>query len=241
MEFFRKNYKVILAIIAIGFITVSIFLHTSENYFWYRLVRGIFGYSILILLLTAYGRKVPKWIVGFLVLNGASCITTIWFENEMMASITMILAFVSFLMFFSYVIPKIRFVHFTTIFSLLFIVILFVNGYLFIQLIEAMKDFTLSETQYVVMLLSGICASLIGFFALHQNHIYNNSQSMTFMILVILLIFAGIFRGIGYYNLVYGNVFIYLARILYALSLWVLFHFAVMEIKIKEDGKTLAA
>lgn len=235
MKFFNKNYKVVLAVLAVSFIAVSLLLHTFENYFWYRFIRGIYCYAILVFLLFVHGKNAPKWLVGFLVFNGASCITMAWFENQLMASVTMILAFISFLTFFWYVIPKVKIAHFTKVFSLLFIIILGVNGYLFFRFIEAMRDFALSETQYIFTLLSGITGSLLGFFALFHNHIYNSSQSMSFMILVLLLIFSGVFRGIGYYDLVFGSTFVYLARILYALSLCVLVYFSFLEVKNQKD------
>ncbi len=233
MNLFSKNYKVGLVVLSIIFIALSIILHLNENYFWYRLVRGIFCGIILIFLLMVQGKNVQKWIVGFLIFNGASCITMAWFEDKLMASATMVLAFISYMMFFFYIIPKVKISHFTKTFSLLFILLLLFNGYLFIQFIEAMRDLTLSETQHNFTLISGITGSLLGFFALYQNHIFNTQQSMTFMFVVIMLIFSGIFRGIGYYDLIVGNIFVYLSRILYVLALSVLFHLSVLDLKTK--------
>jgi ABC-type transport system involved in multi-copper enzyme maturation permease subunit len=52
---------------------------------------------------------------------------------------------------------------------------------------------------------------------------------MSFTALAFLIIFAEIFRGIGYYGLAYSVAFVYLARIFLVLSLCVLGHISFIE------------
>jgi hypothetical protein len=94
-----------------------------------------------------------------------------------------------------------------------------------------MKEMTINTTQYIFMLLCACCGILLGFLALFYNHYYNNPQSMAFTLLIFLIIFAEIFRGIGYYNLADGVLFVYLARIFLVLSLCVIVHFSFLDLK----------
>ncbi len=228
---FFKNYKRGLAILAIFFICLSITIHLFHNYFLFRLLRGIICYATLIYLLAAHGKKIQKWVVGFLFFYGTSSVTTIWYENGTMASISMILNFIAFLILFFYVLPKFSLKKITKTFTLLFIMMIVVNGYLFIQLLELMKEMTLNNTQYIFMLLSAFCGILLAFLALFNNHYFNNPQSMSFTLFIFLIIFAEIFRGIGYYNLAEGVLFVYLGRIFLILSLCVLVHFSFLDLK----------
>lgn len=228
---FFKNYKSGLAILAIFFICLSITIHLFHNYFLFRLLRGVICYAALIYLLAAHGRNIQKWMVGFLFFYGASSVTTLWYENGTMASVSMILNFIAFLMPFFYVLPKFSLKEITKTFTLLFILMIVVNGYLFIQLLELMKEMTLNSTQYIFMVLSAFCGTLLAFLALFYNHYFNNPQSMAFTLFIFLIVFAEIFRGIGYYNLAEGVLFVYLGRIFLVLSLFVLVHFSFLDLK----------
>ncbi len=230
-KIFFKNYKMGLVIMAVFFICLSIAIHYFQNYFLFRLLRGIICYTTLIYLFVAHGKKIQKWIVGFLFFYGASSITTVWYENGIMASLSMILNFIAFSALFFYILPKFTLKKITKTFTLLFIVMVIVNGYLFFQLVELMKEMTLNTTQYIFMLLCACCGILLGFLALFYNHYYNNPQSMAFTLLIFLIIFAEIFRGIGYYNLADGVLFVYLARIFLVLSLCVIVHFSFLDLK----------
>ena len=228
---FLKNYKKGLGILAVFFIILSVTAHLFHNYFLFRLLRGIICYTTLVYLLIAHGKNIQKWLVGFLFFYGASSIATVWYENGTMASISMILNFISFLMLLWYIVPKFNLKNLTKKFTLLFILIIIVNGYLFFQLLELMKEMTLSNTQYIFMVLSAFCGILLAFLSLFYNHFYNTAQSMVFTLLIFLIIFAEIFRGIAYYGLAYGNTFVYLARILLVLGLCTIVHFSFLNLK----------
>lgn len=228
---FIRNYKVGLGILAICFISASIIIHAFHNYFLFRLLRGIICYTTLAYLLIIHRKNIQKWLIGFLFFYGASSITTLWYENGIMASTSMILNFIAFLMLLWFIIPKFKIENLTKTFTLLFILMVIVNGYLFFQFIELIKDMTLNYTQYIFMILSAFCGILLGFLALFYNHFYNTQQSMAFVLLVFLIIFSEVFRGIGYYNLVNGFVFVYLARIFLVLALYFLVHFSFLDLK----------
>ncbi len=226
-----RNYKIGLIILTALFILLSITVHLFHNYFLFRLLRGIACYTTLVYLLIAQGRNIQKWVVGFLFFYGASSFSTVWYENGNMASISMILNFIAFLMLLWYVIPKINLKNITKTFTALFVLMVIVNGYLFIQLIELMREMTLNYTQYLFMILSAFSGILLGFLALFYNHFFNSKLSMTFTLLIFLIIFAEIFRGIGYYNLGYSIAFVYLARIFLVLSLYTLVNFSFLDVK----------
>jgi hypothetical protein len=235
-KLFFKNYKIGLGILAVFFIVLSVIIHLFHNFFLFRLLRGIICYTALIYLLVAQGSRLQKWMAGFLFFYGASSVATVWYENAIMASVAMILNFVSFLMLLWYVVPKFKTENLTKAFSLLFVVMIIINGYLFFQLVELMRAMTLSGTQYIFMLLSACCGILLAFLALFHNHFYNTPQSMAFTLLIFLIIFAEIFRGIGYYDLGYSIIFVYLARIFLVLSLCTAVHFSFLDLKYAKDG-----
>lgn len=228
---FFRNYKIELAILAVFFILLSITVHLFHNFFLFRLLRGIICFSTLFYLFIAHRQNIQKWLVGFLFFYGASSITTAWYENGTMATLSMILNFVAFLMLLLYVVPKFSLRKISKTFTLLFILMVLVNGYLFLQLVELMKSMTLNYTQYIFMLLCASCGILLGFLALFYNHYESSRQSMAFTLLVYLIIFAEIFRGIAYYNLADGVAFVYLARIFFVFSLCVLVHFSFLGMK----------
>jgi len=232
-KLFFKNYKIGLGFPAVFFVLLSVIVHLFHNYFLFRLLRGIICYTALVYLFIAHGKHIQKWLVGFLFFYGASSITTIWYENGIMASISMILNFLAFLMLLWYIIPKIKLKNLTKKFTLLFVLKMLVNGYLFIKLIELMKDMTLNYTQYLFMILSAFCGILLAFLALFYNHYFNSKLSMSFTLLVFLIIFAEIFRGIAYYDLGYSIAFVYVARILFVGSLYTLVHFSFFDLKTK--------
>ena len=95
-----------LGVLAVFFITLSIIIHQYENYFLFRLLRGMICYTTLLYLLLAHGKQIQKWLVGFLFFYGTSSIITVWYENSIMASVSMILNFIAFLMLLWYVVPK---------------------------------------------------------------------------------------------------------------------------------------
>jgi hypothetical protein len=235
-KIFLKNYKLALGTLAVFFIFLSITIHLFHNFFLFRLLRGIICYTTLFYLLFAHRKNIQKWIVGFLLFYGTSSVTSVWFENSTMAGISMILNFIAFIMLLWYIIPKFTLKNVTKTFTLLFIFLISVNGYLFIQFIELLKDMALSQTQYIFMILCAFCGILLGFLALFCNHFQPTPQSMAFTLLVFLIIFAEIFRAIGYYNLADGASFIYLGRIFLVLSLCVLVHFSFLDLK---NTKTL--
>lgn len=234
---FFQNYKLGLAILAVFFIFLSIAIHLSHNFFLFRLLRGIICFTTLVYLVAAHGKSLQKWIFGFLLFYGASSITTVWFENSIMASVSMILNFIAFLMLLWYIVPKFKLRNLTKAFTLLFVLMVLVNGYLFIQFVELMKEMTLSQVQYIFMILCAFCGILLGFLALFCNHFQNTRQSMAYTLLVFLIIFAEIFRAIGYYNLAYNPSFVYLGRIFLVLSLCVLVHLSFLDFKIEKKSK----
>ena len=90
------------------------------------------------------------------------------------------------------------------------------------------------------MVLSAFCGILLAFMALFYNHYFNSKLSMGFTLLVFLIIFAEIFRGIGYYDLAYSTLFVYLARIFLVLSVYTLVHFSFLDLKNVKVSKTAA-
>lgn len=218
---FLLKYKLGLGFFAIIYLIVSFIAYGLEDFFLYRLLRGTICFATLLFLLIVQRKKVRPWLLGFLFFYGASSLATGWYEESTMAAVSMMLNFVSFCFLLAYIVPKFKFKNLNQTFALLFFLTMAINGYLFFQLIGLMKAMTLSQTQYIFMVLGMACGIFLGFLALFNNHYFNTPQSMSFTFLVFLIIFAEIFRGIGYYDLAYSVVFIYLARIFLTLAMFV--------------------
>ncbi|MGB3344398.1 MAG: hypothetical protein WBA61_10830 [Aequorivita sp.] len=232
------KYKQHLLLAAIFFIAASISIHSLGLYFPYRLLRALAAFCAIIYLWSVHGKKLPLWISSFLIFLGLSSTAALWYENSIMATVTIVLDLISILVLIAYVLPKVRFKQIIKQLSLVFIVVVVINGYLLFQFIGLFKEMTLSTTHYVIIFLLAIGVVFLGFLTLAYNHFFHSGSTFVFTGFVFLFIFAEVFRAFGYYDLAYSVAFVYLARILLILAICTLVHFTFLVQKGIEEPKS---
>ena len=235
------NYKTLLISAAIIFIVASISIHSFDLYIPYRLIRALIAFSALIFLISVHGRKLPLWITLFLIFLGLSSAAAVGYENSVMATITVVLDFISILVLIAYVVRKIKFKIIFKRLSFILLAAVLINGYLLLQFIGLFKEMTLNHTHYVFIFLLAISIVFLGFLTLAYNHFFHSKSTFIFTGFVLLFIFAEVFRAFGYYELAYSSVFVYLARILLTLAVFTLVHFTFLEKEEIEESKSFSA
>jgi predicted ferric reductase len=90
---------------------------------------------------------------------------------------------------------------------------------------------THSSLHYILMVLSTMTLFIAAFFALLYNHKYSSKGTLVFSIFIVLIVFAEVFRAIGYYNFAYGDVAVYIARILLIIASALVVHYSMLPKK----------
>lgn len=201
-------------------------------------MRALIAFSALIYLGSVHGNMLPYWISLFLMFLGLSSAAALWYENPLMATVTIVLDFASIIVLIVYVFSKIKFKQIIKRLSFVFLAIVILNGYLLLQFIDLFKEMTLSYTHYVFVFLTAISIIFLGFLTLAYNHFFNSGSTFVFTGFVFLFIFAEVFRAFGYYDLAYSVAFVYLARILLVLAVCTLVHFTFLEKKEIVESKS---
>ncbi|GAB5400526.1 MAG: hypothetical protein Aureis2KO_21110 [Aureisphaera sp.] len=227
----HKNYKAIITVLGIIFLIVSIYIHTTGDFYTYRMSRGIIIFAFLALLIYYKTKGVSRVMVAFLMVYGLSSILTIWYENNTSATWAMLLSFVSYIILIVSLIPKVNLKKMNAALLILFIILIGINGFLLFELVAIIKAFTLSGLHYIFILLGAMSLTLLGFLALLFNHNYSNKATLMFTFFVFLLIFSEVFRSLGYYDIAYGDIAVYIARALLIAALSMLLNYAISDKK----------
>ncbi len=190
-----------------------------ENMYVYRAVRALA--SVIFLLFIIFNRKDTRFSAVFLffVFYTLANIVSTWYEENILATSAMFFMVLSYLVLIIALIKKIDFKRINLLFGILFFFMVIINGIIIYELILSFKIMTLSDLHYFFMVLSGIFAVALCFFMLLYNHQYNTSATAIFLLFVLLIFFSEIFRGIAYYNIAYGPVGVFTARLLLILGL----------------------
>jgi len=228
-SFFHKNYKPIITALAVLFFIISFFVYYQENFEHYRLLRGVFCFIFLGLLFFYNKKNTNNNIFAFLACYGLSSVLTIWYENNILATLSMVLNFLSFLFLIRALLPKINFKKMNVFFSIIFIVMLAINGYLGYLLMDELQDMTLSNSHFIFLVLTSMAVIFSTFLALLYNHVYNTKGSLVFALFVFLLFFADVFRAVAYYDIVSGDFTVHISRTLLIVALCQLIHYTFIK------------
>lgn len=221
-----------MIVLSIALFIVSLVAHEYENWPIYRGLRGVVSFAFLGLLLLLNLKRVNYYyLTGFLFFYGASSFATIWYENNIIAIIAMILNFVAFIFLILEVYPRVSFVKMDALFTIFFLVLVLFNAYLLYEFIEMIRDFTLSNAHYIFMILGAMSLVVVAYLTLLSNYHLSSEASFVFTLFVFSMIFCEIFRAIGYYNFAYGEVAVYIARGLLIFGTSLSVHFSVLEAK----------
>ena len=228
MNFDTKRVKTIFLSIGILLFVLSLIAHQFENWDIYRGLRGIISFVGIALLLYFQGKRAPKKLLLFLLLYGSSSIVTIWYESQDFAVAAMALNAFSFLVLLMFIYPLVYFRRLDRFMLLVFVIMVCVIGYLMYEFVAMMQSFSTSSLHYAFILLSAMVGVLTSFFALLYNHNYASRASLAFTLFFFLLLFAEVFRGIGYYDFAFGDVAVFIARILLIVATFLLVKYSLL-------------
>mgnify|MGYP000070671262 CR=1 FL=1 len=233
------SYTVTLwTLAALLFIASIAFL--KEPFDGYRFIRGLVSWAFLGAVFFFKRKDTSLQIAIFFLLYGASSFLTIWYENSWLATAALCLNFVAFVILISALWPRVSFKDLGYGLTAIFVLFVCVNAYLLYEFIDMLKNFAQGNFHYATMLLGAMGMAATGFLALVFNHSRSSKASLYFTLAVFLIIFAEIFRAIAYYEFGYGDLSVYIARILLILGSVSMATYAIME-KPKNDelGKPL--
>lgn len=210
-----NNLYLVCAII----IGISIFIHSLQEFTYYRALRGIINLIFLLYLVQFLKIKPPMLISLFLILHAVASFLTLGYENPTIAAASMLVNAVSFVLLIFSVFPKVDFKKLSALILIIFFLLISINGYLLFAFVEMLKDLSYNSFHYLFIVISSITLILLSIFTLLYNYIEGSKASLQFTLFVFLLIFAEVFRAIAYYDFAYGNISVYLARILLVIAL----------------------
>lgn len=214
------------------------YFHSVDNFTLYRCVRGCIPLIFLSLLFYYHRREVYQPIFLFLLFYGASSLATIWYEIDALATISMGLNFVSYLVLIIALIPKVDLKKMKGLFLIGFVLMVIINGYLIFRLVNWIRDFSLSSMHFSFIIVSTMALLILAFLVLLYNHTYSTKGSFIFSLFVFLIVFSEVFRALGYYNLAFGDIDVYVARILLILAMGALIEYSMVIKKNKEHLNT---
>ncbi|MDC8006202.1 hypothetical protein POV27_19270 [Aureisphaera galaxeae] len=214
---------------------MSIYIHLTGDFFTYRLSRGVIIFFFLTLLLYYQSGRINRVLVTFMLFYGISSILTIWYEDATSATAAMIINLVAYLVLIISLIRRVTIKGMNTALLMAFVVLIGVNGYLLYELVLILKEFALNSLHYLFILLGSMALALVGFLALLYNHKHSSKVTLFFTFFVFLLIFSEVFRALGYYDIVYGDIAVYIARFLLIAALSMLLNHAIMDKKAGEQ------
>jgi len=220
------------------FFGVSLYYHSISDFFIYRLVRGIICFTFLGVILAYHRKKTESSLLLFLILYGISSFATMWYENNTLATLALALNFLSFVILIVVLLPKVDLKKMNAFLLFIFIITVIINGYLAYQLVQLIDDQILSRPNYLFILLSAMSTVIVAFMSLLYNHIFNTKATLVFTVFIFIMLFADVFRAVGYYDIAYGNFSVYIARGLLLLGLSILVHYTFMSKNKKERLNT---
>ena len=236
MKRFLSKHSSLNLLLAIVFFALSFYFYSIGEFALFRAMRGIVCFFALGLLFYYRRQKISLFIALFLICYGASSVTTIWYENALIATWSMALNFIAFVFLIFALWPKVSLRSMSKSLLVLFVVLILFNGYLLIEFVQMIRDFTLSKAHYIFMLLGAMSVVVTGFMSLLYNHRYGSRSSLLFVFFVFAIIFAEVFRGIAYYDLTFGNSAPHIARAILILGVFLVVAFERAE---KKDHEKL--
>jgi len=237
-HFLYKNYKVVILVISTILFSLGAYFHEINNFPLYRLIRGVIPISFLGLLLFYHGKKVYQPLIYFLFFYGLSSIATVWYEINSFAILSLIFNLLSFLVLIVSLLPKVDLKKLKGLFLIGFILMVLINGYLIFSLVKEIQDFSLSSLHFAFVVISTMALILSAFLVLLYNHTYSTKGSLYFSLFVFFIVFSEVFRALAYYNLAFGDIDVYIARILLIIAMCTLVQYSMVKKKNNEHLNT---
>ncbi|NND88171.1 MAG: hypothetical protein HKM28_02870 [Flavobacteriaceae bacterium] len=208
---------------------LSLIVHELAEFGIYRALRGVISFVGAGLLIYFHGKKGLGLLFLFFIFYGISSFLTIGYEKTDYAVISMLFNTVAFLIVLHILRRNINFKKLDWIMALVFLLMSGVLGYLMISYALMLGPFSANNFHYMIIIVNSILAVIMGFFAFLYNHNSSSEKSLMFTGFVFFLIFSEVFRGIGYYEIAFGDLAVFIARILLILSTFVLVKYSLMN------------
>ncbi|MEL6811581.1 MAG: hypothetical protein AAFP76_09625 [Bacteroidota bacterium] len=196
----------------------------------FRGMRAVTSFLILLILIF-YGRSINKRIKLHLLLYGLSSVFTIWYENEWAAVASLVLSFLAMLASIWEIFPRLVFkrMHYLIVSALLAVSI--INGWLLYSFIDILSQSINSYYIVASIYLSTGTFFILTVLAFIYYNEANTSTSLVFVFYLIFLIFAEVFRGAGYYQVIDSVLGQYFARVLLVTATLLLYHYSLLKVK----------
>lgn len=231
----HRSIKKLLIVVAlvlflisfVVYISIDQFPGNSGDFLIYRLLRSLSSFVFLMLIVIFQKNVVSRFLLLFLSFYTLSSFLTVWYENNILATLSMGFNALSFLILSIYLYSKIKNVKIDSFIISSFVLIIVFLSNLGYQFTDSFKEFTLSKLHYVFIVSSAVFIVVNTFLGIVYNHKYSTKNSLIFMGFQITLLFAEVFRGIAYYIISDEYIVILVSRGLLLTSL-ALFSFYVL-------------
>lgn len=229
--YIQKKHITILGILSVLFLVASVYFYQIGDPVMFRAMRGIICFAFLFVLYFFQKNRVNWIIVLFLILYGTSSFASIWYDENNIATLSMGLNFLAFLLLVGALSPKIHFKKMNLLFTSIFVILVLVNGYLLYLFVEMIRDFALNDLHYFLIFLGAMSLVFSGFCVLLYNHEYSTKASLILTLFIFVMIFAEVFRAIAIYDFAYGSASVHVARGLLILAISLLVHYELSDKK----------
>ena len=241
----HRNIKKLLIVVSLVLFFVGFVVYSnidqipgnSGDFLVYRLLRSLSSFVFLMLIVIFQKNAVSKPLLLFILLYTLSSFLTVWYENNILATLSMGLNALSFLILSFYLFFKIKNIKIDFFVISSFILIIIILSYLGYQFADSFKEHTLSGLHYVFIVSSVVFIVVNTFLGIIYNHKYNTKNSLIFMGFQITLLFAEVFRGIAYYTINDEYIVIHISRGLLIMSMALFSFYALFNNDSKEGYK----
>ncbi len=241
-NFFHKNYKVLTTALVVflfliglaAFYNSTIKFGDESGFLIYRSIRGIVCFVYLAIIILFQKKEPNPLLNSFLVLYGLSSLLTIGYENNTLATLSMGLNILAFMMLIRAILPKVNLFKLESFHILSFMIMIVFMGFLSYQFIIMFKDMTQSNLHFIFIVLNTFGLVFTTYLGVLFNHKYSSRNTIVFLGFIVLLLFTEAFRGIAYYDMAYGDFSAHIARFILIISISLLMHYAFMKKKDEE-------
>ena len=231
--FFNRKYRN-LYLLAIVFFLIGAVFHSLEVFFVYRAIRGVIQFTFAIIPLMVIKEEKPVFLPLYLLLSAVASFLTIGFEIAFLADLSIVFNALAYVFFAIAVYQQTDFRKVSKVLLAVFVLLLTINGYLCYEFSLVLEPYFNSQfTLWLVNIQTFIIISLL-FLTLVYNYIHSNTYSWTLTLAVLAMFFSEVFRGMGYYDIIFPTVAVYLARILLLFSA---FNIAVFLMEVSKKSK----
>ncbi len=173
-------------------------------------------------------RSLGIMFVSFLVFSFLGDISSMFLAEDSLIQTSSILYLLSFLYLILMVVPKFKFHHLDKIIGIYLLVVLSINLYFLYTLYIVMKAVIPNPTEVLLFGIKSLTLIVLGFlaFAVYLNT--QTKQSVLFLTAVLFFSLSAMLNYIGMYYF-YNWSFDLLQRILYAIGLYVMFKYIIVQ------------